>query len=614
MREAAKAVRAQQPESSLIDVRGLTVRYGGRRDAAVTDVSFTIARGEIFGLVGESGSGKSTVGRQLLGERGAWLASTGEVFFDRQNILKVSNRELQAFRGIRISFVPQNPTTALNPSIRVGEQIAEIIRIHRTETGSGNIAERVRQLMHAVSLPEVEVTARRYPSQLSGGQQQRIAIAMAIACSPDIIVLDEPTTGLDVTTQRQIVDLLAELRTTMNMSMLYITHDLLLLRELADRIGVMYAGRLLEVADTEAIFEAPAHPYTQGLSASVPGQTHLRFPKLAGILDRNKISPDGCPFAPRCNFSEERCKHEGTILFPVACDEAHQVACWKFDQILPQPNRPLPAATVAIRDMVSQDNALCLENIQVEYGAGLSAFTAVHNVGLEVQQSEILALIGESGSGKSSLARAICGIAPIRSGSIRLGAEDLAFSIDHRTSDQTRKVQFIFQNPDASLNSRMSIRGILRRPLDCFFKLSRDEEMKRIYTVLDQVGLDASYVGRWPGELSGGERQRVAIARALLAEPQFLICDEILSALDVSVQARILDLLNELRHTHKVGILFISHDLSVVSALADRIAVMYRGSIVATGLRSKILDRPEHPYVKQLLAAAPKPPPSTIYL
>jgi peptide/nickel transport system ATP-binding protein len=439
---------------------------------------------------------------------------------------------------------------------------------------------------------------------LSGGQQQRVCIAMALACDPDLLVLDEPTTGLDVTTQEQIISLLNALRGRIGVAMLYVTHDLALLSQIADRIGVMYAGRMVEIAPTEEIFRRPRHPYTQGLIASIPTiawqpSSHTR--PLRGLLRRRELPP-GCPFAPRCDHAKERCAAERQEL--QAIDEDRAVACWRWREIAPVPAEPT-AATAAMG--ATRAPVLSVDHISVVYGSTVRGFRAVNDVSFEIKEGEVFALVGESGSGKSTLARAISGLAAPEAGTIRLRSETLAGAVRDRSDQQRRLIQYIFQNPDASLNPRARIGETIARPLMHFFRMEGAKARTAVADALADVRLDGSYQERFPDQLSGGERQRVAIARALAAKPALLLCDEILSALDVSVQANILALLQQLRAEHGIAMLFISHDLAVVRMLADHVCVLYGGEVMEIGPRERIFSPPFHPYTHSLLHAVPVP-------
>jgi peptide/nickel transport system ATP-binding protein len=588
---------------ALLNVSDLSVSYrqglGWRR--VVEGVSFEVRRGEVLGLVGESGCGKSTVALQLLGFRhGSLRTDAGTVRLDGTDVLSLDRAGLDSLRGARVSFVPQNPTTALNPGMRVGAQIDEILRAHGQSTGG-----RTRELFGLVGLPNTEAFLRRYPHQLSGGQQQRVCIAMALACEPRFVVLDEPTTGLDVTTQEQIVDLLVDLRARLGMSMLYVTHDLGLLSQIADRIGVMYAGHMVEIAPTVELFSNPRHPYTRGLIGALPridGDGQNVRP-LRGLLQRDSL-PRGCPFAPRCDFALPRCFEEPQALTPAG--RFHQVACWRVAEIPPVASAP-PAAPPPMARTLEAGPLLAVEGLTVRYGSGRRAFEALKNVSLAVGARETLALVGESGSGKSTLARAIAGMIPPARGTISLRGVTLEGLVGKRSPDQRRLIQYIFQNPDASLNPRATVGRSLARPLDFFFPEQRAGQARKIIAALAEVRLDAGYAGRYPDQLSGGERQRVAIARALAAEPDLLLCDEVLSALDVSVQASILELLQRLKSELGVAMLFISHDLAVVRLLADRVCVLFRGEIMEMGPREEVFSPPFHPYTQSLLEAVPTP-------
>jgi peptide/nickel transport system ATP-binding protein len=598
----------------LLEVSDLEVSYRHHDGwlPVLRKVSFAVGRGEVFGLVGESGCGKSTVALQLLGYRHpSSRVDGGHVRFDGRDLLALRRPALDRLRGDRISFVPQNPTTALNPGIRVGEQVAEILAQH------GKAREgRVLELFGLVGLPTPERLVGRYPHQLSGGQQQRVCIAMALACDPDLVVLDEPTTGLDVTTQEQIVELLIELRGRIGMAMLYVTHDLGLLSQIADRIGVMYAGHMVEIAPTGQLFHQPRHPYTRGLIGSIPRidePNDASARPLRGLLRRQDL-PSGCPFQPRCDFAEPSCATNQQRLEDVA--PGHEVACQRWRALL-APALAAGGTPLAARASKAPEPALLeLDNVALSYGAsagrlqrffGGSSVTIVSDFGLAIGRGETVALVGESGSGKSTVARAISGLLAPTSGSIRLRGQALPGLVRERSGDQRRRIQYIFQNPDASLNPRAKIGAILARPLEMFFNFDGRTVRDRVAAMLQDVRLDTSYASRYPDQLSGGERQRVAIARALIAEPELLLCDEILSALDVSVQANILDLLRRLRAEHHVAMLFISHDLAVVRMLADRVGVLFRGQLMEVGRTADIFMPPFHPYTHSLLMAVPSP-------
>ncbi|HWA43587.1 MAG TPA: ABC transporter ATP-binding protein [Hypericibacter adhaerens] len=580
-------------------------------------VNFAIRRGETFGLVGESGCGKSTVALQLLGYRHpSARVEGGHIEFGGRDLLTLPRRELDRIRGDRISFVPQNPTTALNPGMRVGDQVVEILRLHKRVADAAQALARVTELFGLVGLPTPRALLGRYPHQLSGGQQQRVCIAMALACDPDLVVLDEPTTGLDVTTQEQIVELLIDLRQRIGLSMLYVTHDLGLLSQIADRVGVMYAGHMVEIAPVAELFHQPRHPYTRGLIGSIPRIDRPDEPAarpLRGLLRRNEL-PAGCPFQPRCDFAEASCAVNHQTLDRVA--PGHEVACQRWRALLAPAVAAAGEAAAPRATVEPEPPLLALDHLSIAYGAtggalsrflGAAPFVAVRDVNLAIGQGETLALVGESGSGKSTVARAVSGLLRPHDGQVLLRGQKLAGLVRERSGDQRREIQYIFQNPDASLNPRAKIGTILARPLEMFFDLDRRATRERVLEALADVRLDAGYADRYADQLSGGERQRVAIARALIARPTLLLCDEVLSALDVSVQANVLDLLRRLRSEHQVAMLFISHDLAVVRSIADKVGVLFQGQLMQLGRTEDIFAPPFHPYTHSLLMAVPDP-------
>ena len=600
-----------------VSVRGLRVAYRDGEDwiEALRGVSLDVAEGEVFGLVGESGCGKSTLALTLLGYRHpeAKVAS-GEVRVEGRDLLALPPSALAALRGRRISFVPQNPTTALNPARRIGDLVVEVLTSHGAAASREAARRRGRELLIQVGLPEPDAMMKRYPHQLSGGQQQRVCIAMALACEPALVVLDEPTTGLDVTTQEQIIDLLGALRRRLGMTMVYVTHDLAVLAQIADRVGVMYAGGMVEVAPVGTLFREPRHPYTRGLIASVPRLDEddgipLAAP-LRGLLRRGELG-SGCAFHRRCDYAQPACTARVPRLERAGDD--HLVACRRWHEIAPA-TRAAGAAGNGRERGSGVRPVLELEGITLAYGPAPPGFArrlrraappVVHEISLRIAEGETFALVGESGSGKSTIARAVSGLLAPRAGRILFRGEPAPGRVAARPQELRRLVQYVFQNPDASLNPRMRIWNILARPLELLGGSAAAELDARVAAALDDVRLDASYADRFPDQLSGGERQRIAIARALIVDPALLLCDEILSALDVSVQASILDLLRRLRARHQVSMLFISHDLAVVRTLADRIGVMYRGRMLETGSNDEVFAPPHHPYTRLLLHAVP---------
>jgi peptide/nickel transport system ATP-binding protein len=578
----------------VVDVSNLRVTLGS--DTPIVDgVDLQLRRGEILGIVGESGSGKTTTALALLGyaQRGARIAS-GEIVIAGKRVLTLTEAALREVRGGTISYVPQDAGQALNPSLRIAESLADVIR-----RGDREKAADVLSLLSAVDLPATREFGRRLPHQLSGGQQQRVTIAMSMGSQPDVIVMDEPTTGLDVVTQRSVLKEIARLRDDEGVSLVYVSHDLAVVSQIADRIAVMYAGRIVEQGPTLALLGRPRHPYTRGLLQSIPDhrrRVHLvPMPGTAlGIEDR----PDGCPFAARCPQKTDSCEALLPQLEPV--DEVHDVRCVHWRETKP----PVERAAVE-RGKVAGDVTVSVRNLRAVHRARGGAVVAAEDVSFELHRGECLALVGESGSGKTTIARSIVGLHRPDAGAIDLNGQQLPARIRSRTLAQRRGIQYVFQNPFQSLNPRRRIGDDLSRPGQVLRGLSKAESKAEVGALLERVRLPARFAERYPAQLSGGERQRVAIARALAAHPDLLVCDEVTSALDVSVQAAVLEVLAELRDELGVAMLFITHDLGVVSVVADRIIVLERGRICEAGPTEQLLRAPEHPYTRRLVEAAP---------
>lgn len=571
------------------------------------DVSFAIHRGEVLGLVGESASGKTTAATSLLAyqRRGARIAG-GHVDIEGADVLSASRMALRRIRGGIISYVPQDASAALNPALRIGDQLMEILNEHSRDSSRRAREARLREMMAEVLLPGDRSFLRRYPHQLSGGQQQRVAIAMALANRPKVIVLDEPTTALDVTTQAHVLETVRDLTRSYGVSALYVTHDLAVVACLADRIAVMYAGRLVEIGPKEELFVGAYHPYTRQLLAAIPDITGERaLHGIPGYAPRPGQRVPGCAFTPRCTWRIDRCETE----FPpyAGPDPDHQVRCWRWEEVKDQPLR------VHAVSLAGAGEACSVEKTVVS-AQGVVAFyqnkEVLHGVDADLCEHRCLALVGESGSGKTTLARCIAGLHQFRiDGTIELNGKALARESGGRTRDERQAIQYIFQSPYSSLNPRKTIRQLLAQPIDIFFKLDRDEREGRMVNALDQVALDASLLSRYPEQLSGGERQRVAIARALAVEPTVLICDEVTSWLDVSVQAAIIELLAKLQRDTGVSMLFVTHNLALIRSVAQEVAVMSEGSIIELGPVDAVLEDPQAEYTKRLLADTPALPP-----
>jgi peptide/nickel transport system ATP-binding protein len=583
---------------SCVEVRDLRVELDGGAREIVDDVSFTVERGEILGLVGESGSGKTTIGNALLGyaRRGARIAG-GSVTVDGVQILELDQSGLRRVRGSLVAYIPQDPSAALNPVLRIGRQVDEGLALHAPELSDAERRQATEAGLGEVGLPAEREFLRRYPHQLSGGQQQRVTIAMAFLLNPKVIVLDEPTTGLDVTTQQRVIETIRGLCQRHGTSALYVTHDLSVVANLADRILVAYAGRIVESGPTETVFQEPAHPYTRRLLAALPDIEHRReLEPIPGRAPAPGTRPAGCAFRDRCQFAQPGCASVQPPLVALAQD--HVARCLRLTELPP----PVRLANVAVRDAADPVPLLAVRGLSAHYGAR----QVLHGVELTLGAPECLALVGESGSGKTTLARAIVGLLSSWEGEIVYAGQPLAPSARSRSAAMRRDLQYVFQSPYNSLNPRRTIGDSISLPAEYFFKLRRRAARARVAAVLERVSLPAHYADRFPDQLSGGERQRAAIARALVCEPKVLICDEVTSALDVSVQAAIVKLLFELQRAEDLALLFVTHDLALVRSIADRVLVMHDGQIVESGDTEIVLDRPAHDYTQRLLTDTPR--------
>jgi peptide/nickel transport system ATP-binding protein len=557
----------------------------------------TVKRGEILGLVGESGSGKSTLALSLLGftRRGVRI-DAGDIRISGEQMVGRGERELRRLRGRLVSYVPQDPATALNPAMRIGTQLEEILEVHFEDRDP---EVEVPRALERVQLPATPEFRRRFPHQLSGGQQQRVAIAMAIIGAPPLVVLDEPTTGLDVITQAHILAEIARLRVELGVAMVYVSHDLAVVGKIADRVAVMYAGTIVEDGPTMDVLATPRHPYTRALVRAIPDhQTPRRLIGLPGVAVGVMDRPPGCPFSPRCPQRSQRCAE---MPAPEAVGPGHSSRCFHWRQT-PQvePEAPLTAAT----DLREAETLLAVESLHAGYPNGV---VAARDITFELRRGESVALVGESGSGKTTIARCIAGLHPVSGGRIVFDGQQLGLARD-RSGDARRRIQIVFQNPYDSLNPRHLVGQAVARPAKLLRGLTQAQAGSEAERMLELVRLPKRLAERHPRELSGGERQRVAIARALVAQPELLVCDEITSALDVSVQAAIVELLAELRIELGLSLLFISHDLGVVAAVCDRVLVLQRGDICEQGEAATLLRAPSAPYTQSLLASAVRLP------
>jgi peptide/nickel transport system ATP-binding protein len=584
----------------VLEVVGLRVEVEDSGSDIVDDVSFAIGAGEVLGLVGESGSGKSTVGLAVLGHtrRGASIAK-GAVRVEGRDILQLPERQRRLLRGRTISYVPQDPASALNPGLRIRTQLEEILEAHGWGESRLARAARLAEMLDEVLLPKDDAFLSRYPHQLSGGQQQRVGLAMAFACRPRVIVLDEPTTGLDVTTQRHVLATVRDLCSAHGVAALYVSHDLAVVASLASRVAVMYAGRIVEAGPERVLFRGAAHPYTRRLIEAIPEMSGRHaLEGIAGTAPRPGQRPDGCFFAPRCTEAIEACVEAFPPVEQIS--EQHTVCCIRHADVLAgavRARRPAPELPVA-----STDTPLVgIRGLDATHGDRQVLF----GIDLAVRPGQCVALVGESGSGKTTLARCIAGLHRSFTGEISLHGVPVPPGARARSREMRRELQYVFQSPYSSLNPRKTIGQIVAQPVGLFFELDDREAHERVVSTLERVRLSPSVMPRYPHELSGGERQRVAIARALAADPVVLICDEVTSALDVSVQAAIVELIAQLQREMDLGLIFVTHNLALIRTIAEEVSVMSAGRIVESGRVEDVLRSPQDAYTQALLADTP---------
>lgn len=610
----------------ILDVQDLCVAYATEAGMlhTVRHVSLQIGRGEVYGLVGESGSGKTTLASAVvryLPANGRILS--GRVLLNGVNLLELSEADMRRVWGAQIAVVPQNPRTSVNPAIVIGEQIAEVARVH---LGMARPAawQKALDMLQQVGMPDPETVALRYAHQLSGGMLQRVLIAMALTTNPQLLIMDEPTTGLDVTTEAVILDLIQDLLQRYQSAVLYITHNLGVVARICNWVGVMYAGELMEEGSIQDVFKYAMHPYTLGLLGCVPrvdaSKHEVRLHTIPGYIPRLDQLPAGCIFGPRCLLAEAACAQQRPALTEVGV--GHLSACRRWREVEADRGRFVRARERAVTARVAPDGPAVLEAQGVKkyfkgsgrmFSLSLPGKTptvrAVDDISLSARRNLTVGIVGESGCGKTTLARCIVGLEEASAGEIRLEGQRLAATTSRRPRALLKKLQMIFQNPDASLNPQHTVADIIGRPLTLLGNLSREAALERTAALLEAVNLPVSYLNRLPHELSGGEKQRVAIARAFAAQPSVLICDEPISALDVSVQAALLNLLVELQASEGNAYLFISHDLAAVRHISDWIVIVYLGRLWEVGPAAQVFAPPMHPYTEALLSAIPIPDP-----
>lgn len=579
-------------DRNVLEVQGLTVRFdtSERSVVAVKDLGFHVRAGEVLAIVGESGSGKSVTSLSVMRliEHGGGTIASGKISFTRRNggkldLAKAADSVMRTIRGGEISMIFQEPMTSLNPVFSVGTQVAEAVMLHQGLSHAEAEAEALRML-ELVRIPEAKQILKRYPHQLSGGMRQRVMIAMALSCKPSLLIADEPTTALDVTIQAQILQLIRQLQEEMGMAVIFITHDMGVVAEVADRVLVMYHGEAVEEGTCEQIFHNPRHPYTQSLLAAVP-----RLGSMRG-------TDEPAPFP----------------LLRITDPEAEQLGTADMDETpvdMPEPAASAPS--VSDGPVLSVDNLITRFDVETGFwGKVKRRVHAVEQVSFNLYPGETLGLVGESGCGKSTIGRSLIGLETPRSGSIVFNGQELTQVSGSQLQKLRRNIQYIFQDPYAALDPRLTVGFSIMEPLLIHKVCSRQEAERRVGELLERVDLDPAMAVRYPHEFSGGQRQRVCIARALAMNPEIIIADESVSALDVSVRAQIINLLLALQKEFRIAFLFISHDMAVIERVCHRVAVMYLGQIVELGSRRDVFENPLHPYTKRLMSAVPIPDPS----
>ncbi len=608
MTDSGENTGPTEPAAATLTVEHLDISYRvrGQDRTAVRDVTFQVGRQESFGLVGESGSGKSTVALALtryLPRNGR--VSAGSVRINGQDPLAMSGAALRDLRARTVSMVYQEPGRALNPSIRAGRQIAEVYQIAGLDRGTA--LDRAEEMLRKVQIADPGQVMDRYPHQLSGGMAQRVVIAMALAAEPALLILDEPTTALDATVEAEVLDLVAGLRREMATSVLFISHNLAVIAKMCDRVGVLYAGELVEEGPATQVFEAPRHPYTVGLLRCIPrrGQRkdHGRLDAIPGFLPQPGAVVAGCIFAERCALAEEQCRAAPPPAFGVG--PAHTARCYRHSESADLP-RSTPADVSLPTEPGTAEPIVTVSELSKTFSTGGGRVQALSRISLSVYRGETLGLVGESGSGKTTLARVLLGLTAADPGPpVEFDGQPLPPDVRRRPLEQLRALQIVFQNPDSALNRRHTVRRLISRPLARLAGLSGSRLAERLADLVRSVRMEQRHLSMRPGQLSGGLKQRVAIARAFGGGPRLVVCDEPTSALDVSVQAAILNLLADLQAKEQVTYLFISHDLGVVRYLADRIAVLYLGRLLEVGEAERVFAGPHHPYTEALLSAVP---------
>ena len=601
--------------NNILDIQQLNVQYETFNGTftAIKDVTLSLGENESIGIIGESGCGKSTLAYAIMQYLASNAIISGKIEFRGEDLMGKSDKELSKFRGDRIAMVYQNPYSSLNPALTIGKQLDEVSAYHQKKSKK-QAREATLEALDMMNIGDPQGIVKRYPHQISGGIQQRICIAMALLCHPDLLILDEPTTALDVTTEAVILDFINQLKKKLHMSLIYISHDMGVIHKVADNVVVMYNGEIVEHGPKNEIFHNPKHPYTRALINCMPRggvvKERTRLNTIKGYVKRRGAFDTGCPFVDRCEKHNSTCE---ALYGSYQSEDRHHAACDRaYATDIPDiKEKSLPRAKASGIEPAAEP-LLQIQGLRKSYGTKHKVH-AVNGVDVEILKSSVLGVVGESGCGKSTIGHVVAGLYKPTSGKLIFEGQDISRTWKKRSKNTLKQVQLIFQNPGRSLNPSHTVEQIIGRPMKKLALITSSAERKsRIKAIMHKVDLGSEYLRKKPRQLSGGEQQRVAIARALSISPSLIVCDEPTSALDVSVQASVLNLLNDLQQDTQVAYMFISHDLHVINYLSDSIMVMYAGKICEYGKRDEVMKPPYHPYTEALLSSIPEIDPTVM--